>query len=109
VFLLLIFLGGHPLSFPAGQVERDLVLEGELLEPLWASSESVKLQATEQGVPVDLAASAKVMSLDGHFYLGVNLPEPGGRVLAYSVGYNPRWEKKASTYFFTDEATDRGT
>ena len=76
-----------------------VLVDGKLEEDLWRRADQFQLQPAEKGVPLDLAASAKALSLAGHLYLGAVIPEPGGKVLAYSVGYNPNWEVNASTYF----------
>jgi len=75
-------------------------MDGKLEEALWNSAEAVKLKPSERGIPENLSPTARVLLRGNYLCLGVVIPEPEGKVLAYSIGYNPKWEKNASTYFF---------
>ena len=100
-FILLLTVTWWCSANVLGQLhEQGPVMEGHLTEPFWQSAKSLELKPSEKGVPEELAAIARVSGLGGCLYIGVAVPEPGGKVLAYSIGYNPKWEKNASTYFF---------
>src|SRR5262245_23034811 len=49
----------------------------------------------ERGVPAGLGGEARLEQRGGFLWLSARLPEPGGKVLARSIGRNPVWEKDA--------------
>jgi dienelactone hydrolase len=54
-----------------------------------------RLAPTEQGVPAELGGDVRAEQRGSHIHLEARLPEPGGKVLARSIGKNPVWEKDA--------------
>ena len=54
-----------------------------------------KLAPGERGVPAELGGEARLEQRGGFLWLTARLPEPGGKVLARSIGRNPVWEKDA--------------
>ena len=54
-----------------------------------------KLGPTERGVPAELGGEAGLEQRGAYLWLTARLPEPGGKVLARSIGRNPVWEKDA--------------
>src|SRR5262250_2828061 len=54
-----------------------------------------KLVPAERGVPAELGGEARLEQRGGYLLLTARLPEPGGKVLARSIGCNPVWEKDA--------------
>ena len=54
-----------------------------------------KLAPVERGVPAELGGEVRIEQRGAHLLLSARLPEPGGKVLARSIGRNPVWEKDA--------------
>src|ERR1041385_5527679 len=52
-----------------------------------------KLVPAERGVPAELGGEVRVEQRGAYLLLTARLPEPGGKVLARSIGRNPVWEK----------------
>ena len=69
-----------------------VVIDGELIEPIWQKMLSEKLAPTEAGVSIDHGGEIRTAIVSGYLYLGAHLPEPSGRVTARSIGINPNWE-----------------
>jgi len=76
---------------------RSLSVDGSLDDKIWRSAAQINLTPAEQGVPPELGGAVKLVARGGHLCLAAFLPEPGGRVLARSIGYNPVWEQDAVT------------
>lgn len=75
--------------------QPELRLDGELTDEQWRAATPVPLRPAFLGVPADLGGEVRVVHLQFDTLVGAYLPEPGGRVLARSVGVNPVWEKDA--------------
>ena len=58
----------------------------------------------EAGVPAALGGEIRVQLCGAHICLTARLPEPGGKVLARSMGRNPIWDKDATA---SPEVEDR--
>jgi len=69
-----------------------VTIDGELNEPLWQRLSAAKLMPTENGVPASLGGEVRAVTAGAYLYLGARLPEPGGRVMAYAMGFDPVWE-----------------
>ena len=54
-----------------------------------------RLAPTEPGVPAELGGDVRAEHRGNHIHHEARLPEPGGKVLARSIGKNPVWEKDA--------------
>ena len=65
-----------------------------------------KLAPAERGVPPELGGEARLEQRGAYLWLTARLPEPGGKVLARSIGRNPVWEKDAMA---SPEVEDRGS
>src|SRR5215471_8993817 len=86
VAVLCLFL---PLSAPsAAQVSID----GELEEPFWQRVHPAKGVPSEDGLAAALGGEVRAATGSGYLYLSARLPEPGGRVMASSIGFDPVWE-----------------
>jgi dienelactone hydrolase len=55
-----------------------------------------KLAPMERGVPAELGGEAGLEQRGSYLWLTARLPEPGGKILARSIGRNPVWEKDAA-------------
>jgi dienelactone hydrolase len=64
-----------------------------LLFPLLSPGE--KLAPAQPGVPAEQGGEARLEQRGAYLWLTARLPEPGGKVLARSIGRNPVWEKDA--------------
>ena len=53
------------------------------------------LVPAESGVPADLGGDVRIEQRGAYLLLTARMPEPGGKVLARSMGRNPVWEKDA--------------
>ena len=78
---------------PASQAA--LTIDGVLEDRLWETLPVMKLEPARPGVPEQLAAEIRLALRGGYLCLAAFCPEPGGKVLAKSIGYNPAWEKDA--------------
>lgn len=95
--LAALLLAG-PLAPAGGQEEpralktdpRPLIIDGRL-EELWG--EGHPWQREEVGIPEELGGRVYLLLRGNELDVGAFCPEPDGRVLAYSVGQNPVWEK----------------
>ncbi|MBW7995695.1 MAG: hypothetical protein FVQ81_03795 [Candidatus Glassbacteria bacterium] len=76
---------------------NDLTVDGSLEDRIWRYAAGIQLEPAENGVPAELNGTIKVISRGGRLCLSAFLPEPAGRVLARSIGYNPVWEQDAVT------------
>src|SRR5437016_3421653 len=63
-----------------------------------------KLAPAEHGVPAEQGGEAHIEQRGAYLWLTARLPEPGGKVLARSIGKNPVWEKDATA---SPEVEDR--
>lgn len=101
VICLPVSIIGESVSFAIQQditiSSASLVIDGVLDDDVWNGIPALKLKPTEVGVPVELGGDFRIFMRDEHLCIGVFCPEPGGKVLAKSIGYNPIWEKDAFT------------
>ena len=75
------------------QANGDLTLDGKLGDPFWQSSPVQRLLPKEPGIPADAGGEVWVGQRGTYICFAARLPEPGGKVLARSMGRNPTWEK----------------
>ena len=81
-----------------------LDVDGKLDEKIWQSLKVFKLKPSEMGVPAELGGEVRILLRGNYLCLGMFCPEPDGKVLAKSFGYNPVWEKDA---YSSPEVEDR--
>jgi len=81
-----------------------LAVDGALNERLWQSLKTLKLTPSEPGVPEKSGGEVRIAVRGDFLCLGVFCPEPEGKVLAKSFGYNPVWAKDA---YSSPEVEDR--
>lgn len=72
-----------------------LTIDGNLDDAYWRPIGAHRLIASEPGVPAELGGEVRAGMRGGSLCLAAKLPEPGGKVLARSIGRNPVWEKDA--------------
>lgn len=80
-----ILLTGQPL--PA-----QVSIDGEVNEPLWQRTTAVNLASLQPGVPASMGGEVRAVVQGTYLYLSAQLPEPGGRLVARSIGFDPVWE-----------------
>src|SRR5215469_1258168 len=68
-------------------------IDGNLDESFWRTVPVQALVSDETGVPAELGGDSRVALHGTKLVLAANCPEPGGKVLARSVGRNPIWGK----------------
>lgn len=66
-----------------------------LLAAFASGAPAERLVPVEPGVPAELGGAVHAEQRGGSLWLEARLPEPGGRVLARSIGKNPIWERDA--------------
>src|SRR5207245_1351025 len=69
-----------------------VLIDGDLNDPLWQQVPAVKLAPSEEGVPASIGGEIRAVTAGSYLYLGARLPEPSGRVVTRSIGVNPVWE-----------------
>ena len=69
-----------------------IVVDGEINEPWWARVPAGPLVPSEEAVPAPIGGEIRAATASGYLYLSARLPEPKGRVVARSVGFDPVWE-----------------
>ncbi len=79
------------------ETSADWIIDGKLSDVLWLEAEQLEFTPSLEGVPEDLGGTVRVLMRRSQLCLGSFLPEPGGKVQARSIGYNPTWEKYALT------------
>jgi dienelactone hydrolase len=52
-----------------------------------------KLAPLDRGAPAELGGQVRLEQRGAHLWRAASMPEPGGKVLARSIGRNPVWEK----------------
>ena len=92
----------EPSEIPTSR--SSLRVDGVLNEKIWKPLEIIKLEPSEPGVPEEMGGEVRIVLRGAHLCLGVFCPEPDGKVLAKSFGYNPVWAKDA---FTSPEVEDR--
>lgn len=75
--------------------ESKLIVDGKLNDEVWQNVKSLTLKPAVVGVPEGLGGNVRIMVLKNHICIGAFCSEPGGKVLAKSIGYNPIWERGA--------------
>ncbi|MBN2288006.1 MAG: acetylxylan esterase [Candidatus Glassbacteria bacterium] len=93
---------GEAVEIPVSRSQ--LTIDGVLGERDWQRLKPLELVPSVPGVPEELGGNVRVLVRGGYLCLGVSCPEPGGKVLARSLGYNPVWEKDAHS---SPEVEDR--
>ena len=81
-----------------------LTVDGNLNDKIWQSLRILSLKPSEPGVPEELGGNVRIILRGDYLCIGAFCPEPGGKVLAKSLGFNPVWEKNASS---SPETEDR--
>ncbi len=77
--------------------QANLTVDGSLNDEIWKYTPVFSLEPAEKGVPEELGGNIRIVLRGNHLCIGAFCPEPGGKVLAKSIGYNPIWEKDAYT------------
>lgn len=77
------------------QAEPGLTIDGKLDDGFWQAVSADSLAPEEPGVPAALGGEVRAGVRGGYLCLAARLPEPGGKVLARSIGRNPVWERDA--------------
>ncbi len=98
------FTGGSAEVFEIPVSRSSLNLDGVLDERIWQSGKTLKLEPSVPGVPEELGGNVRMVIRGNYLCLGVFCPEPEGKVLAKSFGYNPVWAKDA---YSSPEVEDR--
>ena len=80
------------LALAAQPPNQNVVIDGKLDDTFWQQVRADKLAPIEAGVPSAMGGTVRAVIAGGYLYLGAELPEPGGRVTARSVGFDPVWE-----------------
>ena len=83
-------------------LSAQVLIDGDLNDPLWQQVPAVKLAPSEEGVPASMGGEVRAVSTGSYLYLGARLPEPSGRVVARSIGVNPMWEGGGEARGMTD-------
>jgi len=84
------------LRYELVQSTGPLIIDGNLEDLFWQAVPVQALSAGEPGVPAELAGEIRLCVRGAELCLAARCPEPGGKVLARSVGRNPVWEKDAT-------------
>lgn len=72
-----------------------LTVDGKLDDRIWKPLTAFKLEQYEPGVPEESGGEIRFVLRGDYLCLGAFLPEPGGKILAKSIGYNPVWARNA--------------
>jgi cephalosporin-C deacetylase-like acetyl esterase len=72
-----------------------LTLDGKLDDAYWRAVPAQILMPAVKGVPAELGGEIRFGLRGTYLCLAARLSEPGGRILAHSMGRNPVWEKDA--------------
>jgi hypothetical protein len=73
-----------------------LRIDGKLDDAFWQSTSPLPLRAAESGAPSELGGHIRVGLRGVYLCFAARMPEPGGKVLARSIGRNPVWEIDAT-------------
>jgi dienelactone hydrolase len=71
-------------------------LDGRLNDAFWNGVAERALVPAETGVPPDLGGGVRAGVCGSYLCLAARLPEPGGKILARSIGRNPIWQLDAT-------------
>jgi len=69
-----------------------VTIDGKLNDSLWRHARPQAMTPTEAGVPASMGGTIRAVIAGSYLYLAAQMPEPGGRVVARSVGFDPVWE-----------------
>jgi dienelactone hydrolase len=69
-----------------------VIVDGQLNDPFWRHLSTGKLWPSEDGVTASMGGEIQAAIAGNYLYLSAHLPEPGGRIMANSVGFDPVWE-----------------
>lgn len=69
-----------------------VIVDGDLNDHLWQHVAVAKLCPMENGVAAEVGGDIRAVTAGGYLYLSAFLPEPSGRIMANSVGFDPVWE-----------------
>ena len=90
---IVLLIALHGCVLVAGRLAPAQVsIDGEMNEPLWQRTPAVKLSSSEPGVPTSMGGEIRAVVQGAYLYLSARLPEPGGRLVARSIGFDPVWE-----------------
>ena len=78
---------------PVTQSAAGLTIDGNLEEPFWKPVPALTLTPGTAGVPSDLGGDVRIALRGADLVFAARCIEPGGKVLARSVGRNPVWER----------------
>ena len=81
----------EPLRIP--RRAEPLAIDGKVDDAFWRDLPPYALAPAEPGVPAGMGGQLRLAARGGYLCLEARLPEPGGRVLARSIGRNPVWER----------------
>jgi cephalosporin-C deacetylase-like acetyl esterase len=95
--LALLAVSGAAWCAQVAQVTAPLTIDGDLAEPFWETVPARRLNPAEAGVPPDLGGEIRFALRGAEIVLAAHCPEPGGKVLARSIGRNPIWERDSLT------------
>ncbi len=76
---------------------ESLTVDGNLNDNIWHFLRILHLKPSEPGVPEELGGNVRIVIRGSHLCIGAFCPEPGGKILAKSLGFNPVWEKNATS------------
>lgn len=96
--LLFAILAVLPLSAQTNTLHHatdPLTIDGQLNDPFWRNASPRDLTPSEPGVPAGIGGTTYLGLRGEYLAFAATLPEPGGKVLARSMGKNPIWEKDA--------------
>ena len=80
----------------AAAAQDNLVIDGDHGDAFWQAVPSATLSPREAGVPAAMGGSVRAAVCGAWLCLSGRFPEPGGKVLARSIGRNPIWEIDAT-------------
>lgn len=90
--ILLFFSLAIPASLFAQPQVFTVTIDGKLNDALWQHVRPQPLAPTEAGVPASMGGTMRAIIAGGYLYLAAEMPEPGGQVVARSIGFDPVWE-----------------
>ncbi len=91
-WILMAHASGRGQDTPAAALRID----GRLDDAFWRAIPAQALAPRESGTPPDLGGAVQAGLRGAYFCIAARLPEPGGKVLARSIGRNPVWEIDAT-------------
>ena len=73
-------------------LRAQVAIDGDLQDSLWRRVSPATLSPRQPGVPASIGGEIRAVVRGDYLYLSAHLPEPGGRVVARSIGFDPVWE-----------------